>query len=140
MNVGFFVPVVVAAALASSCDDEGGLFDSLRSESSVYYYNQITSQGAEDQSNLTVDFTVEGDESDSVDDVGYSREDEAPELNVRIDDANDAQIVSAHREDGEHEWAEEAQRAHGRAGAQQRPGEGAAEGVAHSATTEDEPN
>ena len=35
MNVGFFVPVVVAAALASSCDDEGGLFDSLRSESSV---------------------------------------------------------------------------------------------------------
>ena len=35
------------------------------------------------------DFTVEGDESDSVDDVGYSREDEAPELNVRIDDAND---------------------------------------------------
>ena len=45
MNVGFFVPVVVAAALASSCDDEGGIFDSLRSESSVYYYNQITSQG-----------------------------------------------------------------------------------------------
>lgn len=36
-----------------------------------------------------MDFTVEGDESDSVDDVGYSREDEAPELNVRIDDAND---------------------------------------------------
>jgi hypothetical protein len=87
MNVGFFVPVVVAAALASSCDDEGGLFDSLRSESSVYYYNQITSQDAADQSNLTVDFTVEGDETDSVNDVGYSREDEAPELNVRIDDS-----------------------------------------------------
>ncbi len=87
MNVGFFVPVVVAAALASSCDEEGGIFDSLRSESSVYYYNQITSQGAGDQSNLTVDFTVEGDESDRVNDVGYSREDEAPELNVRIDDS-----------------------------------------------------
>lgn len=87
MNVGFFVPVVVAAALASSCDDEeGGLFDSLRSESSVYYYNQITSQGGA-LSDLTVDFTVEGDESDSVNDVGYSREDEAPELNVRIDDS-----------------------------------------------------
>ncbi|HEX5678236.1 MAG TPA: hypothetical protein VFX91_09710 [Alcanivorax sp.] len=88
MNVGFFVPVVMAAALASSCDDEdGGIFDSLRSESSIYYYNQITSQGADDQSNLTVDFTVEGDESDSVNNVGYSREDEAPELNVRIDDS-----------------------------------------------------
>ena len=88
MNVGFFVPVVVAAALASSCDDEGGLFDSLRSESSVYYYNQITSQGGA-LSDLTVDFTVEGDESDSVNDVGYSGADDAPELNVRIDDAND---------------------------------------------------
>lgn len=88
MNVGFFVPVVVAAALASSCDDEGGIFDSLRSESSVYYYNQITSQGGA-LSDLTVDFTVEGDESDSVNDVGYSGADDAPELNVRIDDAND---------------------------------------------------
>jgi len=88
MNVAFFVPVVVAAALASSCDDEdGGIFDSLRSESSVYYYNQITSQGAADQSNLTVDFTVEGDESDSINGVGYSGPDDAPELNVRIDDS-----------------------------------------------------
>ncbi len=89
MNVAFFVPVVVAAALASSCDDEdGGIFDSLRSESSVYYYNQITSQGgAADQSDLTVDFTVEGDESDSINGVGYSGADDAPELNVRIDDS-----------------------------------------------------
>lgn len=88
MNVGFFVPVVVAAALASSCnEEEGGIFESLRSESSVYYYNQITSQGAADQSSLTVDFTVQGDESDSVNNVDYSRDGEAPELNVRIDDS-----------------------------------------------------
>ena len=88
MNVGFFVPVVVAAALASSCDDEDGFFDSLRSESSVYYYNQITSQGGA-SSDIIVDFTVEGDESDSINGVGYSGADDAPELNVRIDDSND---------------------------------------------------
>ncbi len=94
MNLLYFTPLVVAAAVASSCgdDDDDGFGGSLRSDASVFYYNQITSQGAGDDSGLTVNFSIEGeDDSDSVSGVAYSGEDEGPELRVRIDDANDNQ-------------------------------------------------
>ncbi|QJX02488.1 hypothetical protein ASALC70_02125 [Alcanivorax sp. ALC70] len=91
MNLLYFTPLVVAAAVASSCgdDDDDGFGGSLRSDASVFYYNQITSNGAADQSDLTADVSLEGDDSDSASDIGYSRDDEGPELRVRIDDAND---------------------------------------------------
>ncbi|MBF5055332.1 hypothetical protein Y5W_00626 [Alcanivorax sp. 521-1] len=91
MNLLYFTPLVVAAAVASSCgdDDDDGFGGSLRSDASVFYYNQITSNGDADQSTLTADVTLSGDDSDSVSGVGYSGEDEGPELRVRIDDAND---------------------------------------------------
>lgn len=90
MNLVYFMPIVVAAAVASSCgDDEDGGLGSLRSDASVFYYNQITSNGAADQSTLRADVTLEGDDSDSVSGVGYSQEDEGPELRVRIDDADE---------------------------------------------------
>ncbi|MCU5787966.1 hypothetical protein, partial [Alloalcanivorax marinus] len=93
MNLFYVMPIVVAAAVASSCgdDEDGGLGGSLRSDASVFYYNQITSNGAADQSDLTANVSLEGDDSDSASDVGYSRDDEGPELRVRIDDANDNQ-------------------------------------------------
>lgn len=90
MNLVYFMPIVVAAAVTSSCgDDEDGGLGSLRSDASVFYYNQITSNGAADQSTLTADVTLSGDDSDSASGVGYSREGEGPELRVRIDDGND---------------------------------------------------
>ena len=89
MNLLYFMPIVVAAALASSCDDEDGGLGSLRSDASVFFYNQITSNGAADQSDLTVDVTLQGDDSDSVSGIGYSRGDEGPELRVRIDEGSD---------------------------------------------------
>ncbi len=81
MNLFYVMPIVVAAAVASSCgdDEDGGFGGSLRSDASVFYYNQITSNGAADQSTLTADATG----------VGYSRDDEGPELRVRIDEGND---------------------------------------------------
>ena len=91
MNLLYFTPLVVAAAVASSCgdDDDDGL-GSLRSDASVFYYNQITSNGAADQSLLTVDVSLTGDDdSDSASGIGYSLDDEGPELRVRIDDADD---------------------------------------------------
>ncbi|MBM1142199.1 MAG: hypothetical protein CL543_13810 [Alcanivorax sp.] len=91
MNLLYFTPLVVAAAVASSCgdDDDDGFGGSLRSDASVFYYNQITSNGAADQSDLTVDVSLEGDDSDSAAGIGYSREDEGPELRVRIDEGSD---------------------------------------------------
>ncbi|GAA5129226.1 hypothetical protein [Alloalcanivorax gelatiniphagus] len=92
MNLFYVMPVLVAAAVASSCgdDEDGGFGGSLRSDASVFYYNQITSNGAADQSLLTVDVSLTGeDDSDSASGIGYSRGDEGPELRVRIDDAND---------------------------------------------------
>ncbi|MBM7334567.1 MAG: hypothetical protein ABGX87_03875 [Alcanivorax sp.] len=91
MNLFYVMPIVVAAAVASSCgdDEDGGFGGSLRSDASVFYYNQITSNGADDQSTLTADVTLSGDDSDSVSGVGYSRDDEGPELRVRIDEGND---------------------------------------------------
>lgn len=84
------LPFLMAMTM-SGCEDEdgdgGGRF---RTTASVHYYNQMTTQGAEDQSTLTVDVTLEGeDESDSATGIGYSRGDEGPELSVRIDDTND---------------------------------------------------
>lgn len=88
MNLLYFTPLVVAAAVASSCgdDDDDGI-GSLRSDASVFYYNQITSNGAADQSDLTANVSLEGDDSDSASNVAYSRDDEGPELRVRIEDA-----------------------------------------------------
>ncbi|MCE7511110.1 DUF4397 domain-containing protein [Alloalcanivorax xenomutans] len=84
------LPFLMAMTM-SGCEDEdgdgGGRF---RSEATIHYYNQITSQGAADENNLTANITLENeDESDSATGIGYSRESEGPELSVRIDDTND---------------------------------------------------
>ncbi len=84
------LPFLMAMTM-SGCEDEdgdgGGRF---RSEATIHYFNQMTTHGADDQSLLTVDVTLEGeDESDSATGVGYSQGDEGAELSVRIDDTND---------------------------------------------------
>jgi len=88
-----YISMLGVAALLGGCGGEDGIFDSLKPRASVFYYNQITSNGAADQNALTVDFYVEADDDDSALNQGYSRGDDADELEVRIDDNEDNNSV-----------------------------------------------
>lgn len=89
-----YVALLGVVVLLGGCGGEDGIFDSLKPRASVYYYNQITSNGAANEDNLTVDFTVKADDEDSVSDQGYSRDTDAKELRVRIDDNEDNNSAS----------------------------------------------
>jgi hypothetical protein len=89
-----YVALLGVVVLLGGCGGEDGIFDSLKPRASVYYYNQITSNGAANEDDLTVDFTVKADDEDSVSDQGYSRGEDAKELRVRIDDNEDNNSVS----------------------------------------------
>lgn len=91
-----YVSMLGVAALLGGCGgDDDGFLGSLKPRSSVYYYNQITSNNVADEDDLTVDFVVKAKDEDSISGQGYSRtNDTAKELRVRIDDNKDNNTAS----------------------------------------------
>lgn len=70
--------------LLTGCNNK--LFNRLKPHAYLYYYNQITSQGAPDQTALTTRFTVTSHGGgDSVASQGYSQGSDASELSVSLD-------------------------------------------------------
>ncbi|MEQ9508706.1 MAG: hypothetical protein RLN92_06685, partial [Alloalcanivorax xenomutans] len=55
------LPFLMAMTM-SGCEDEDGGGGRFRTTASVHYYNQMTTHGAPDQSLLTVDVTLEGED------------------------------------------------------------------------------
>lgn len=70
--------------MLSGCDEDS-IFNKFKAHASVYYYNQITSKGAADQSALTTDFYVDADDDASVKGQGYSTTGTASEMEVGLD-------------------------------------------------------
>lgn len=70
--------------LLSGCN-QNSFFNKFKAHASVYYYNQITSNGAADQSALTNTFYVDANSGDSVANQGYSNDTDAGELQPGLD-------------------------------------------------------
>lgn len=79
--------VLGCIALLGGCNSK--LFNNLKPHAYVYYYNQITSKGASDQTALTTNFHVDSDAGgDSVANQGYSQDSDASELDVKLDNTD----------------------------------------------------
>lgn len=85
------------AALLGGCDSK--LFNNLKPHAYVYYYNQITSKGAGDQTALTTNFYVDSDAGgDSVANQGYSQDSDASELDVKLNSTDQKNGVTVRGE------------------------------------------